>query len=461
MRHLAIFTLALAAFAPGCVPTEFDDRRNEAAIVAVQPPDDYPNQRFGSVVAGYGATLTGAFSSRVAGSAGENTPYTVYPLFIDGELRLDTPTIDGCDSESPCEPGSSGSLVGMPTFAGRTLCVATAATVGGQIKIRCEDDATRFETIAGPSAIGFGAAGTGLRASHAFGSALYGAPLDMGGLGGVYRLSGGSAPSRLDLSMGTGVGRGLGTAVAIGIIDADTVLIAAGAPSATDKRVIAATVDIDAGGAATTSLVGCFNSTTPDYGAALAIGDFNGDGLQDLAIGSGPAAGSPAESRDARIHIYSGADMGAPGSCVDGWSEETAITCPDTPEVECDPGALFGSALAVGDVNADGLDDLIVGARGAAVDGVAGAGAVYVFPGNADFTMFGRDGQAVVHSSPSRGAEVGFAVAAAPGLSTGAIRRDEVLAGAPGQNRIYVMLCTGVDGDSVADFDGTRCQPTN
>jgi len=463
MRHLAILTLVLAVVAPGCVPTEFDDRRGEAAIIDVQPPDDYPNQRFGAVVAGYGATLTGAFSSRVAGSAGEDTPFTVYPLYIDGELRLDTPTIDGCDTESPCEIGSSGSLVGMPTFSGRTLCIATAATEGGQIKIKCEDDATRFETIAGPSAIRFGVSGTGLRASHAFGSAIYGAPGDMGGLGGVYRLSGGSPPSGLDLSMGSGVGRELGTEVAIGIIDADTVLIAAGAPGATDKRVIAATVDIDATGAATTSVVGCFDSTSPDYGAALAIGDFNGDGMQDLAIGSGPAEGSPAESRDATIHIYSGAAMGAPGSCVDGWSEAATISCPDTPEVTCDANALFGSALAVGDVNADGRDDLIVGARGATVDDVTGAGAVYIFPGvdDPDLRSFGMGGQAVVHSSPTRGAEIGFDVAAAPGLSTGAIRRDEVIAGAPGVNRIYVMLCTGVDGDSVSDFDGTRCQPTN
>jgi len=105
----------------------------------------------------------------------------------------------------------------------------------------------------------------------------------------------------------------------------------------------------------------------------------------------------------------------------------------------------------------------LLGARGATVDDVTGAGAVYIFPGvdDPDLRSFGMGGQAVVHSSPTRGAEIGFDVAAAPGLSTGAIRRDEVIAGAPGVNRIYVMLCTGVDGDSVSDFDGTRCQPTN
>ena len=112
---LAITILAPVAAAPGCVPTEFDDRRSEASTVSVQPPEDYPNTRFGAVVVGYSGMVAGQFGSRVGATAGADTPFSVYPMLIGDEIRLDTPTIDGCDVGAPCEVGAGNSVVGMAT----------------------------------------------------------------------------------------------------------------------------------------------------------------------------------------------------------------------------------------------------------------------------------------------------------------------------------------------------------
>ncbi|MCB1575710.1 MAG: FG-GAP repeat protein, partial [Xanthomonadales bacterium] len=176
-------------------------------------------------------------------------------------------------------------------------------------------------------------------------------------------------------------------------------------------------------------------------------GDVNGDGFGDLIIGaygSDPTAGSAA----GRSYVVFGKTGGAAvdlaavaagngGFVIDGQNA----------------GDSSGrSVAAAGDVNGDGLDDLIVGAPNADVDGTGGAGAVFVFAGTSVITNLRNTVATLAHSSPTTNANVGFSLSSVPGQadSTGH-RRDEVVAGAPGANRIYVFLCTGLDGDRASD----------
>ena len=103
------------------------------------------------------------------------------------------------------------------------------------------------------------------------------------------------------------------------------------------------------------------------FGAALAgVGDVNDDGVPDLAVG---APGQDVEDRDdeGAVLIFSGADG-------------TRLRTLRAPSPQ--PFANFGAALAgVGDVNDDGVPDLAVGAPNQAVEDDRGAGAVLIFSG--------------------------------------------------------------------------------
>ncbi len=108
-----------------------------------------------------------------------------------------------------------------------------------------------------------------------------------------------------------------------------------------------------------------------EFGAALAAGDLDGDGFDDLAIGV------PGENSGAGLVtvVWGGTQGLDPASST---SISQAGSTPGTPE----PGDRFGAALAIGDVTGDGIADLIVGAPGEAIGSRNGAGLVHVIPGS-------------------------------------------------------------------------------
>ena len=110
-------------------------------------------------------------------------------------------------------------------------------------------------------------------------------------------------------------------------------------------------------------------ATDLQWGGVLAVGDFNGDDHDDLVIGT---PRSDRQGTDAgALWLWEGSASGLLG--------QPRPFGPDS-----DPGARLGAALAVGDFNGDGIDDLAAGAPGANVDRRAGAGRVYVLPGRLD-----------------------------------------------------------------------------
>ncbi len=102
-------------------------------------------------------------------------------------------------------------------------------------------------------------------------------------------------------------------------------------------------------------------------GRAIATGDFNGDGVDDLAVGAPDWTGSNGEASGAVFVVF-----GAPEGLSDGRLSETGMVVQGAGD-----GDRCGTALIAHDVGGDGIDDLIVGCPGAA----GGKGSIYVVPG--------------------------------------------------------------------------------
>ena len=89
----------------------------------------------------------------------------------------------------------------------------------------------------------------------------------------------------------------------------------------------------------------------------------------------------------------------------------------------------------------DGDVDLIAGVPGFTAEGESGAGAVHIFAGP-DYSQQ----VTLTHSSPTANAAFGTKVEAVM-TQVGGMERAEPVASAPGEDRVYVLTCTGLVGD--------------
>jgi hypothetical protein len=117
------------------------------------------------------------------------------------------------------------------------------------------------------------------------------------------------------------------------------------------------------------------------FGAVLAVGDFDQDGFDDLAVGIPQEGIGGRGGGEGAVQVLYG---GAGGLSTVGnqfWSQES----PGIPD-SAEGGDLFGSALASGDFDRDGFDDLAIGTPGeslGAAGELAGAGLVHILYGGA------------------------------------------------------------------------------
>ncbi|SEU18816.1 FG-GAP and VCBS repeat-containing protein, partial [Nonomuraea wenchangensis] len=131
----------------------------------------------------------------------------------------------------------------------------------------------------------------------------------------------------------------------------------------------------------------------------LATGDFDGDGRDDLAIGV-PGEGLSANQRamdygDGTVDVLYGSRGGLSTARAEAWSQNTLEGRPRYYD-------RFGSALAAGDFNGDGRDDLAIG--------VPGERAVQVLAGSAGGGLT-RKGNLLIKGE---GSDFGAALAALP-----------------------------------------------
>lgn len=111
------------------------------------------------------------------------------------------------------------------------------------------------------------------------------------------------------------------------------------------------------------------------FGASLATGDFDGDGQDDLAIGS-PGEGSGTKPASGKVHVLHGHDSGLSVTDVKSFSQSTSGI-----KGKPNAGDEFSLALVAGDFNDNGRVDLAIGVPGETHKGEKGVGAVHVLFG--------------------------------------------------------------------------------
>ena len=151
--------------------------------------------------------------------------------------------------------------------------------------------------------------------------------------------------------------------------------------------------------------------TTDQYfGGALAVGNFDGDLYQDLAIAIPEDTGGPFLDRRAKAGTVAVVYGGPAGlSMANAWYISQPWNGSD-PTVQ-EAGDHFGCALAVGDFDSDGVDDLAIGVCNETIGGTVEAGVVNVFYGVLLGTM-GDPDLTLTEPSPAAGRHLGLALAA-------------------------------------------------
>lgn len=182
------------------------------------------------------------------------------------------------------------------------------------------------------------------------------------------------------------------------------------------------------------------------FGAAVAIGDFNGDSYADLAVGvPGEDVGTIKDAGAVQVLYGSAAGIGVTGNQFLSQATSGSVNAAET-------GDRFGSSLAAGDIAGSSQADLAVGVPYEDVSSAKDAGAVHILRGSSSgLTTAGN--QLLSQNSTGAGdkSETGdhFGTALAIG-NVGAGSKRDLVVGTPLENVGKVA-----DAGAVQFFPGT------
>ena len=200
-----------------------------------------------------------------------------------------------------------------------------------------------------------------------------------------------------------------------------------------------------------------------ELGAALAVGDFDADGFDDLAVGA-PGDDVVGFDDNGAVNVLYGAAAGLSLARDQIWIQNDIVVNGD------EDGDRFGSALAAGDFDGDGYDDLAIGVPFEDYIAVADAGAIYQLIGGVTGLDTGSGAPFVVQETIAAGAsepgdEFGSELSAGDLDGDGV---DDLLVASPGEDyddpgfsiadtgRVHLLSGTaglGADPDSAAALD--------
>ena len=196
--------------------------------------------------------------------------------------------------------------------------------------------------------------------------------------------------------------------------DGDLELVVSSPESESDEGAVDV-IDIAAGTATrwtrdTTGLAGSGAASGDFFGAALAVGDFDGDGYDDLLVGA-PGADDSGETDAGVIHVIYGSSSGLTTTGDQVFHQDTTGI-----NGVAESGDQLGEVLTTGDFDCDGYDDVVIGVPSESVGSDDDAGATQVLYGSSGGVSTVDDiyhqGTAGVNGTPEAGDHFGGAVAA-------------------------------------------------
>ncbi|HEX3903920.1 MAG TPA: FG-GAP repeat protein [Polyangia bacterium] len=431
MRGSAKFVLGACAaglLAAGCDWRDFDTLKDQAPVLRIDPPSGFASASdFGNAVLPVAPPADGSTAAWFLASGTESLGLALVEIDAAGGSSAQTlsgsaiDNLEGNPVTAMAEiPGTGKALVGAPTF-GSLLTIdleSAAATPFVPASLATSSEALFGDGVAAGNLTG-GAAPDLVVASdtslHVF---VDSSTTDI-------------APGTADLAacpitLATSLSSHdrLTRAVVIGNLLGGGAVIAIGTPGAAAPGTVAffsvaAGVVSCAGVLAAPALTAPPATTNSGFGAVLAIGDFDGDGVSDLLVGAPPFG----------AYLYKG-PLTLPGSAP------TATIPPPS------GNGSFGYALAAMSLDGKLGDEALIGDPGATVNDQTDAGNVTIYTGPKLALMAAPTPVLTDHESAA-GEGYGAVVAALPFCAMAPCTTNTVLPLVGASSRIFTYFMLG------------------